>query len=107
MFIHKRIECGLIAGLVIAAASFAPVAQAEHATDVRTPAPIAHDQRHVAATEKRAAADITTAEANAMQAATVARGEANSALSNPYIEQKVTTPESIGVNPTRIPAGGF
>ena len=59
------------------------------------------------ANEKRAAAAISTSAANAMQAAAVARGEANSALSNPYIEQKVTTSESVGVNRTRIPAGGF
>ncbi len=57
--------------------------------------------------EKRAAAAISTSTANAMQAAAVAHGEANSALSNPYIEQKVTTPESVGVNRTGIPAGGF
>jgi hypothetical protein len=54
-----------------------------------------------------AAADVTPAEANAMQAAAVAAGEANSALANPYVEQKVTTPESTGKNTTRIPAGGF
>jgi hypothetical protein len=57
--------------------------------------------------EKLAAAKVTTAEANALQAAAVARGEANSALSNPFIEQKVTTPESTGKNATHIPAGGF
>ena len=57
--------------------------------------------------QKAAAAKVTTAQANAMQAAAVARGEANSALSNPYIEQKVTTPESTGHNGTGIPAGGF
>jgi hypothetical protein len=42
-----------------------------------------------------------------MQAAAVAHGEANSVLSNPYIEQKVTTAESVGANRTRVPAGGF
>jgi hypothetical protein len=42
-----------------------------------------------------------------MQAVAVAHGQANTALSNPYIEQKVTTPESTGFNATRIPAGGF
>jgi hypothetical protein len=42
-----------------------------------------------------------------MQARAVARGEANSVLVNPYIEQKVTTPESVGVNRAGIPAGGF
>ena len=57
--------------------------------------------------QKAAAASVTTAQANAMQAAAVAHGEANSALSNPYIEQKVTTPESTGHNGTGIPAGGF
>jgi hypothetical protein len=57
--------------------------------------------------QKAAAANVTTAQANAMQAAAVAHGEANSALSNPYIEQKVTTPESTGYNGTGIPAGGF
>ena len=58
------------------------------------------------AKEQRAAAAVTVSEANAMQAAAVAHGEANSVLSNPYIEQKVTTPESVGVNRT-VPAGGF
>lgn len=62
---------------------------------------------NAAAKEKRAAASVSTATANAMQAGAVAHGEANSVLSNPYIEQKVTTPESVGVNHTRIPAGGF
>jgi hypothetical protein len=57
--------------------------------------------------QRAAAAHVTTAEANALQAAAVARGQANSALSNPFIEQKVTTPESTGLNKTRIPAGGF
>jgi hypothetical protein len=57
--------------------------------------------------ERRAAAKITTAQANALQALAVARGEANSALSNPFIEQKVTVPESTGHNATQIPAGGF
>ena len=59
------------------------------------------------AKEKRVAASVSTATANAMQAAAVAHGEANSVLSNPYVEEKVTTPESVGVNRTRIPAGGF
>ena len=57
--------------------------------------------------EQAAAAKISTVEANAMQAAAVAHGQANSALSNPFIEQKVTTPESTGHNATHIPAGGF
>ena len=57
--------------------------------------------------QKAAAATVTTAQANAMQAAAVAHGEANSALSNQFIEQKVTTPESTGQNATGIPAGGF
>jgi hypothetical protein len=57
--------------------------------------------------ERAAAAKVTTAEANAMQAAAVAHGRANSVLSNPFIEQKVTTPESTGQNATHIPAGGF
>ena len=56
---------------------------------------------------RAAAAAVTTAQANAMQAAAVAHGQANSTLSNPFIEQKVTTPESTGRNATRIPAGGF
>ena len=59
------------------------------------------------AAERVAARATTTAQANSMQAAAVAHGEANSALSNPYIEQKVTTPESVGLNRTKIPAGGF
>ena len=57
--------------------------------------------------QRAAAAAVTTAQANAMQAAAVARGQANSVLSNPFIEQKVTTPESTGKNGTKIPAGGF
>ena len=57
--------------------------------------------------QEAAAAKVTAAQANAMQAAAVAHGEANSALSNPYIEQKVTKPESTGANATGIPAGGF
>jgi cobalamin biosynthesis protein CbiD len=57
--------------------------------------------------EKRVASRISVGTANAMQAYAVAHGEANTALTNPYIEQKVTTPESVGVNPTKIPAGGF
>jgi hypothetical protein len=62
---------------------------------------------HSVRSQAAAAADVTPPEANAMQAAAVAAGEANSALANPYIEQKVTTPESTGKNATRIPAGGF
>ena len=57
--------------------------------------------------EKRAAARVTASKADAMQAAAVARGEANSVLSNPYIEQKVTAAESVGANRTKVPAGGF
>ena len=94
MFKHNVIRRGLAAGLVIAAAGLPFAAQAA-GTTARTTA------------QKAAAANVTTAEANAMQAAVVAHGEANSVLSNPYIEQKVTTPESVGVNPTKIPAGGF
>jgi hypothetical protein len=56
---------------------------------------------------RAAAARVTTQQANAMQARAVAHGEANTTLSNPYIEQKVTTPESTGMNATRVPAGGF
>ena len=59
------------------------------------------------AKEKRAAASVSTARANALQAAAVAHGEANSVLANAYVEEKVTTPESVGVNRTKIPAGGF
>jgi hypothetical protein len=57
--------------------------------------------------ERAVATRITTPEANALQALAVARGEASSALSNPFTEQKVTTPESTGPNATHIPAGGF
>ena len=62
---------------------------------------------HRMAREQRAAATVSTRAANAMQAAAVAHGSANAVLANPYIQQKVTTPESVGVNRTRIPAGGF
>ena len=54
-----------------------------------------------------ATASYTTAQANAMQARAVAHGQANSTLSNPAIEQLVTTPESTGKNSTKIPSGGF
>ena len=57
--------------------------------------------------QRAAAAAVTIAQANAMQAAAVAHGQANSTLSNPFIEQRVTTPESTGRNATGIPAGGF
>jgi hypothetical protein len=58
--------------------------------------------------ERAAAAKISTVEANAVQAAADGTGgQANSVLSNPFIEQKVTTPESTGYNATHIPAGGF
>jgi hypothetical protein len=71
----------------------------------------AHGGGHLAAgrvaAQKRAAVAVTTRQANAMQAAAVAHGEANTALSNPYIEQEVTTPESTGLNGTGVPAGGF
>src|ERR1019366_1922140 len=113
---------------VIAAASFPAAAAARYVADVPgsptgTPScellrvvqhldtSVCHQAaRHrprKAANEKRAAAAVTTSDANAMQAAVVAHGEANSTLSNPYIDQKVTTPESVGVNRTKVPAGGF
>jgi hypothetical protein len=93
MFKRNVIRRGLAAGLVMAAAGVPCAAQAAGTT--------------AQTTAQKAAATVTTAEANAMQAAVVAQGEANSVLSNPYIEQKVTTPESVGVNRTKIPAGGF
>ena len=78
------------------------------ATVCNTSLPTAADTTaQTSAREKRVAASVTTSQANAMQAAAVARGEANSVLSNPYIEQKVTTAESVGGNRTKIPAGGF
>lgn len=69
--------------------------------------PNARQRASESARERRAAASVTTAQANAMQAAAVAHGEANTALANPYIEQKVTMAESTGKNATGIPAGGF
>ena len=57
--------------------------------------------------QRAAAAAVTTERANAMQAAAVRHGQANSVLANPFIEQKVTTSEWVGVNATRVPAGGF
>jgi hypothetical protein len=69
--------------------------------------PAPPDRQQTLAREKRAAAWVSVREANAMQARAVARGEANSVLANPYIEQKVTTPEPTGHNATHIPAGGF
>ena len=69
--------------------------------------PAAHEPSRTIEQQEKQAAGITTAQANAMQARVVSLGEANSILSNPYIEQKVTTPESTGKAATRIPAGGF
>jgi len=96
MFKHNPIGRWLTAGLLIAAASLPLAAQAASAKAPQT-----------TSNQKRLAANVTTSEANAMQAAVVAHGEANSVLSNPYIEQKVTMPESVGVNRTNVPAGGF
>jgi hypothetical protein len=59
------------------------------------------------ATEKAVAASITTAEANALQALAVARGEVNSAVSNPFVEQKSLSLESAGHNATHIRRAGF
>ncbi len=95
MSIHTRARRRLLAGAAAAiAVAGLPVAAQAH------PA-------HRMAREQRAAAIVSTSAANAMQAAIAARGTANAVLANPYIEQKVTTPESVGVNRTRIPAGGF
>jgi hypothetical protein len=67
----------------------------------------AKSHKTAAALEKAVASTVTAAQANAMQAKVVSVGEANAVLANPYIEQKVTTPESTGLNKTAIPAGGF
>jgi hypothetical protein len=86
-----------IAALMGAAAMLGGIGQAADASSTHS----------TLRSQKAAAARVTTAQANAMQAAAVAHGEANSVLSNPYIEQKVTTPESTGLNGTGVPAGGF
>ena len=128
MYKHNSGTRWLTAGLIIAAASFPAAAAARFAPDgigapTGTPScellrdvqhldtwvcnqPLRHRPRKPA-NEKRAAAVVTASDADALQAAVVAHGETNSALSNPYIEQKVTTPESVGVNHTEVPAGGF
>jgi hypothetical protein len=93
MFNQRAIRRCLAAGVMIAAASLPSVAMGTTA--------------HTNAQEQRAAAVITASTADAMQAAVTAHGQANSVLSNPYIEQKVTTAESVGLNSTKIPAGGF
>jgi hypothetical protein len=91
-----------VAGALIVGAIVLPAGAA-----AKPAQPNARQRASESARERRDAASITTAQANALQAAAVAHGEANSALSNPYIEQKVTTAESTGKNPTRIPAGWF
>jgi hypothetical protein len=120
MFKHNVTRLWLTAGLVVVAAGFPSAAQAKSAPhppqpycpppatvcNTLVPEPAGTSAR-TTAKEKRAAAAVTTSAADAMQAAAVAHGEANSSLSNPYIEQKVTTPESVGVNRTKVPAGGF
>jgi len=120
MFKHNSMRLWLTVGLVVAAASFPSVAQAKFAPDRSQPycpptatvcntlvPGAAGTSARTTAREQRAAGAVTTSAADAMQAAAVAHGEANSVLSNPYIEQKVTTPESVGVNRTKVPAGGF
>ena len=94
--------CSLAATAINAGAITARATAGRSAGDV-CPASIGSHR----SAQKAAAAATSTAQANAMQAAAVASGEANSALSNPYIEQKVTTPEWVGLNRTKIPAGGF
>ena len=86
-----------IAALMGAAALLGGIAQSATASSTHS----------TVRSQEAAAAKVTTAQANAMQAAAVAHGEANSVLSNPFIEQKVTTAESTGHNDTGIPAGGF
>jgi hypothetical protein len=118
---HNVKRLWLTVGLVTAAVSFPAAGQAQYAlagpaspfcpptaTVCNTLPPGASGSTaRLTAREKRAAAVVTTSQANAMQAAAVAHGEANSVLSNPYIEHKVTTPESVGGNATKVPAGGF
>ena len=77
------------------------------ATVCDTLVPTAPGGSTTTANQKREAAGISVHTANAMQRSAVEHGQANSVLTNPYIEQKVTTPEAVGVNRTRIPAGGF
>jgi hypothetical protein len=89
-------RCLMAAGVAMALFTAAPPAGADGTAAAG----------HVAA-QKRAAAKVTSTEANARQATAVSHGQANSVLANPYVEQKVTTAESTGVNATRIPAGGF
>jgi hypothetical protein len=115
---HSGLACALVLGaalLPLPAQAFAkPTSQPYVPTTIPcySAAYLAHHRgvcRRVFADirERRAAASITTAQANAMQAKAVAEGEANSTLSNPYVEQKVTIAESTGKNATKIPAGGF
>jgi hypothetical protein len=77
------------------------------ATVCDTLVPTAPARSGTTADQERDAAAISVRTANAMQRSAVQHGQANSALSNPYIEQKVTTPESVGINGTGVPAGGF
>ena len=93
----RRIRSAGVSLLAVASCSLGGLA---HIADATSP-------RSSLQTEKAAAADVTTAEANAMQAAVVAHGETNSVLSNPFIEQKVTRPDLSGKNATRPPAGWF
>ena len=91
-----------VAGALVVGAIMLPAGAAANPTHQS-----ARQRASESARERRAAAAITTAQANAMQARAVAHGQANSTLSNPAIEQLATTPESTGKNSTKIPAGGF
>jgi hypothetical protein len=93
----RSIRVAGVSLIAVAACSLGGLAQFAGATSARSTLQV----------EKAAAANVTSREANAMQAAAVAHGEANSALSNPFIEQKVTTPEFGGKDATRPPAGWF
>ena len=118
MFTQMKSRTGLARALVLGAALVPVSAQASANAFVPTMSPC-HRAAYLAdhrpgcwrivasSRQRRAAAAITTAQANAMQARASAAGEANSILSNPYVEQKVTIAESVGTNATGIPAGGF
>jgi len=118
VFAQMKSRTGLACALVLGAPLLPVSAQASAKPFVPTIGPcyraayLAHHRRNcwrifASSRQHRAAAALTSAQANAMQARARAAGQTNSTLSNPYVEQKVTIVEPAGNNATKIPAGGF
>jgi hypothetical protein len=114
VFAQMKSRTGLACALVLGAALLPVPAQASAKPSEPTISPCYRAQYRsdcsrvlASSRQRRAAAAVSSAQANAMQARASAAGQTNSTLSNPYLEQKVTIAEPAGSNATKIPAGGF